>query len=621
MSAFWLAAGSGCLFEGRGGGTETESQVAGRAVNDNGGPAAFARVTLRPADYLSDLVSSEHVQAGVRDTVTDGQGRYGFKDLPAGAYRVEIGGTESGGAINDFFLPESGKGKTLAPDTLRPRGSIAGSIASDSDSQDANFVQVFGMERLVQTDPQGNFILYSMPQGVYDLRVSSHQAFRREAVRRNVAVQAGQRTTLEPVVLAKEAKLSFRIDSGAVRITGLDSTNPVIFDNERWDNGPDDEYIWAKASAGSLDLRGNIVTRDFHTGTGMDGQLRRARQELWEARMAGFANLPEITLGATAKLAWPDSGFLEDIPSMPSAGSELIVAEARKATPEKPLLVVVGGPLTTVANAYLTDPSIAPRMIVAGTFTYGMQPEDTVANYLVARKCRFLQWARDYVWAGKTDTSLIRGIPPTLMGERVRAFLFANAKSLPFGDIAPVVYLFHPQVWKSADIVKVNRAMEVRPASDITFDFVDIPFLANDWSGYGPEFFGALANPRAYHALSLPGRMEAEAYTAASKAIFQPADSSTGNEFGMYADGGYTEHRIASAGGSFQAKIRYRSTGGAKLDIAVDRGPSAASITLPATPDWTEADGTLALDPGEHVLRVTVSGGTAALDRIDFSHP
>jgi hypothetical protein len=626
-----LCLATGCLLggggtetglHGGGGGTETEN-VVGRAVNENGDPVAYARIQLRPADYLADLASSEHLAPGVRDTVTDGQGRYGFTSLPSGSYRVEIGGTESGGAINDFMLPESGKGKVLVPDTLRPRGSIAGSIAPDSESQSPCFVQVYGMQRIVQADPHGNFILYNMPKGTYNVRVSSQQPFRREALWKDITVAAGQRTTLDPVVLAKEAKLSFRIDSGAVRIDGLDSTNPVIFDNERWDNGPDNEYVWSKASAGSLDLRGAIVTRDFHNGNAMDVQLRRARQELWEARAAGFANLPDMIVGATARLAWPDSGSLENIVSSPSAGSELIVAEARKATPEKPLLVVVGGPLTTVANAWLTDPSIAPRMIVAGTYTYSMQPEDTVANYLVARKCRFVQWGRNYVWGGTPDTSQIRNIPATIMGERLRVYLAENSKALPFGDLAPVAYLFNPGAWKSADIVKVNRSLEVQPASDITFDFVDIPEAGNDWAAFQSEFYAGITQARAYHPFALPGRVEAEAYANMSKVTVQIADSTTGNESGAYADGGYGDYRITSAGGSFQAKIRYRSAGGAKLDGVLDHASaSAVSLTLPPASDWAEADlPALALDAGEHVLNFTISGGSASLDWVDFTKP
>lgn len=47
-----------------------------------------------------------------------------------------------------------------------------------------------------------------------------------------------------------------------------------------------------------------------------------------------------------------------------SEGAKLIVEEARKASPEKPLYVTVGASLTDIASAWLMDPSIAKNIIV-----------------------------------------------------------------------------------------------------------------------------------------------------------------------------------------------------------------------------------------------------------------
>lgn len=47
-----------------------------------------------------------------------------------------------------------------------------------------------------------------------------------------------------------------------------------------------------------------------------------------------------------------------------SEGARLIVEEARKASPEKPLYVTVGASLTDVASAWLMDPSISKNIIV-----------------------------------------------------------------------------------------------------------------------------------------------------------------------------------------------------------------------------------------------------------------
>lgn len=615
---------AGCdLFAGKGGGTETESKVvAGRAVNTDGSPAVLARVSLRPADYLADLVSTEHGDPGSKDTVTDAHGRFDLGELPPGDYRIEIAGSESRGSIHDFALA-AGKGLKLDPDTLRQRGSILGSFAPDSESQLSSFVQVFGMERLVTADRAGNFILYNLPQGSYDIRCSGLQPFRREAVRRGIKVESGKQTVIDPVTLAKEAKLEFRIDSSGLEIIGLDSTNPVILDNERWDNGVENEYVWAKASLGALDLRGNIVTNDHRNGSTVADQVKRGQNELRQARQAGFTGIPDLVGGAQARLEWPASGKLEDIKAGTSAGSDLIVAEARKATPEKPLLVVVGGPLTTVAQAWLTDPTIASRMVVAGIFSYTLQNYDSAANYLVARKCRFVQWGRTYTWMGVHDTSLVSKVPLSRMGERTRQFLLPRTTTLPLGDISPVAYLFRRGLWKSADMVKVSRTIEVRPASDINFDFLDIPAAGNDWQGYQDEFYATMGDMRAYHPVAVPGRLEAEGFVGMNGiggVGYIVIDSATGGEGANCSPGDWMDYRIEPAtAGDFKATARYRAGGGAKLLFSLGGQPAFAELVLPPSPDWAEAVlPALPLAAGTHTLRVTVTEN-ANLDWIDFS--
>lgn len=47
-----------------------------------------------------------------------------------------------------------------------------------------------------------------------------------------------------------------------------------------------------------------------------------------------------------------------------SSGADLIIAEARKCSPAKPLYVCCGGALTNIASALLMAPDIAPNIIV-----------------------------------------------------------------------------------------------------------------------------------------------------------------------------------------------------------------------------------------------------------------
>lgn len=59
-----------------------------------------------------------------------------------------------------------------------------------------------------------------------------------------------------------------------------------------------------------------------------------------------------------------ESGMTAIDKPISSEGSRLIVSEARKCTPEKPLYVTCGGALTNVAAALQEDPSIAKNIIV-----------------------------------------------------------------------------------------------------------------------------------------------------------------------------------------------------------------------------------------------------------------
>jgi hypothetical protein len=621
LAGAWLSA---CMQQvaGGGGGTETESKVAGLAIDEEGNASVGARVILRPADYLADPVSIEEPSKRRQETITDARGRYVLKGIPAGYYRIEIAGTESGGAIRDFSLAHDSESVQLAADTVNPRGSIVGAFAPDSEAQLASFVQVFGMERLVKADQAGGFTLYNLPQGAYDIRCSSLQPFRRDAVIREIQVASGKQISLAPVTLEKEAKLTFRLDGLGLKIDGLDSTNPVIFDNELW-TGVDNEYIWAKASTGDLVLRGNIVTQEFQTSqSNIDDQVVSGNHQLRLANLAGFTGIPAVVRGAATRLVLPPSGRFEDIVPEPSAGSDLIVKEARNASPEKPLLVLVGGPLTTVAQAYLTDPSIAARMVVAGVFSFNLQSSDSVANYLVSKKCRFVQWGRTYVWGGQRDSSRLREIPLSRMGERVRTFLGGTAKNVSFGDLAPVAYLFDRRLWKTAQMVKVSSTMEVQNASDITFDFLDIPQDANDWQGYENAFYAALTDPRAYHALPLPGRLEGEGFTGMSAGVSVIAsDSATGGEEAVVLGvGAWTEYKISVATGSIhEFTLRYHSVAGAKIGLSLGSQVAGQGVPveldLPASDDWNESvlDG-LDLAPGTYTLRISGISGTCVLD-------
>ncbi len=190
--------------------------------------------------------------------------------------------------------------------------------------------------------------------------------------------------------------------SGLV-LEGVSAASPMIYDNDWWTDVPDAAYLWAKASAGKCNLRANIVSRDMWGQPGRyqytlaDG-MNDCRELLRAARASGLRHIPDPVAGATQALVRPADGRIEGTAFQRSPGSDRIVAEARKASIKQPLLVFCGGPCTTVASAFLTDPSITERMIVFQVDGGAYNGQDGWAWEIVKLRCRFANWARGYFW-------------------------------------------------------------------------------------------------------------------------------------------------------------------------------------------------------------------------------
>jgi len=153
-----------------------------------------------------------------------------------------------------------------------------------------------------------------------------------------------------------------------------DRTNPVIYDNDgAIESGYTDVYIMALASAGTISLKGIITTCSYGEEQRQppfsplaEVEVVRERQELIEkARRSGLRNIPDATPGPSISLKRPASGRIEDTVPYKTPGGLLVVNEARKATSDRPLVIVMGGQATCVVDAYLMDNSIADKMILA----------------------------------------------------------------------------------------------------------------------------------------------------------------------------------------------------------------------------------------------------------------
>jgi hypothetical protein len=242
------------------------------------------------------------------------------------------------------------------------------------------------------------------------------------------------------------------VQNGIVSVEGVGSDNPIIYDNDWWTDVPDAAYLWAKASLGEARLKGNIITRctfgwETKYAHTLEQQTEEARRLLGLARESGLKNIPEPVNGSTVAIRKPPSGREEDTKFERTAGSALIIAEALKATPSKPLLVFVGGSCTTIASAFLTEPSIANRVIVFQIDGGSYNGSDRWAWAITLRHFRFINWANGYFW-DKIHTwkpKRFEALPKNPLCDFLRDYAFkGHGKDNQWGDGAWLFQLFAP---------------------------------------------------------------------------------------------------------------------------------------------------------------------------------
>jgi hypothetical protein len=148
-------------------------------------------------------------------------------------------------------------------------------------------------------------------------------------------------------------------------------TNPIVYDNDSVEDAYTDELLMALHLSRQINLRGMITTvggwsepsanTEWLTANGTSG-----RQELVaKARRSGMTRAPTPVAGSMKELKRPASGRIQDTVAHRNPGTDLIIAQAHRASSKQPLVIVVGGPVTTVAEAFLLDPTITNRVIVA----------------------------------------------------------------------------------------------------------------------------------------------------------------------------------------------------------------------------------------------------------------
>lgn len=144
------------------------ARVVATIYTSAGKPAGGATVRLRRADYVKKVPLSKRTARGSVDTTTDAEGLFGIDSIETGSYAIEVT-DNTGEAVLLRCDIDTTRTFNLPPDTLRPFATIKGRIDHGAASS-RRFVQVEGLERLVEAYDDGSYSLSDLPADTLTIR-------------------------------------------------------------------------------------------------------------------------------------------------------------------------------------------------------------------------------------------------------------------------------------------------------------------------------------------------------------------------------------------------------------------------------------------------------------------
>jgi hypothetical protein len=225
-----------------------------------------------------------------------------------------------------------------------------------------------------------------------------------------------------------------RIDAGSDIPQGqlpVDERNPVVLVNDSVYDNWQGEYAMLFANSGGPPIAGIIVgTSPNWTDLGVN--VVGWRDLVAAARASGLRNIPDPTGSTGAPLKRPANGDIDATKPNISEGAKAIVSTSiSMSRPSRPMVVVTGGRLTDVADAYLIDHTVVDRVVVVsslGTVTasggaMGVPngEMDPWADAIVLTKFRYIQVSAYYDQTTDVPSSLFQQLPVNAFGDWIQA--------------------------------------------------------------------------------------------------------------------------------------------------------------------------------------------------------
>lgn len=203
----------------------------------------------------------------------------------------------------------------------------------------------------------------------------------------------------------------------------VSAENTFVVNND----GPFDNWqgeLTVLLAAIGVDVAGLIIN---HSGAwpDLDRNMSGWQGLIEAAEASGIEGVPPPTPSDAPPLVRPSSGEVSDTEPNRSEGAELIVQAALDVT-NPPLVVVTGGRLTDVADAYLIEPAIADRVVIVASLgelsergaSMGIPngDMDPWATAIVAERLRYVQVSAYYDQLGDVPSERLSELPYNPLG-------------------------------------------------------------------------------------------------------------------------------------------------------------------------------------------------------------
>jgi hypothetical protein len=225
-----------------------------------------------------------------------------------------------------------------------------------------------------------------------------------------------------------------KLDAGWTGPAGplpVDDRNPIILTNDGVEDNWQGEYAMLLANDRGPRLAGIVISAS-PPWPNVQTNVAGWRELVAAASASGLRNIPDPITSIGAPLIRPPSGDIDQTSANRSEGALFIIETSRQLSlPHRPLVILTGGRLTDVADAYLVDRTVRDRVVVVsslGTATpsggaMGIPngDMDPWADTIVASRLRYVQVSARYDQLTDVPDARVSELPANPFGDWMAA--------------------------------------------------------------------------------------------------------------------------------------------------------------------------------------------------------